>query len=64
MDEILHVMLPLAMVLKCGFENVTALRRLMVATTARNWGKLKNGNRVKKIHVKIRRQVYIKLTLA
>ena len=65
MDEILHVMLPV-----CGdrFEmwtrNVTTLRRLMVATTARNWGKLKNGNRVKKIHVKIRRQVYIKLTLA
>ena len=38
-----HVMLPVAMVLKCGFENAIALRRLMVATTARTWGKLKNG---------------------
>ena len=64
-NEILHVMLPV-----CGdrFEmwtrNVTTLRRLMVTTTARNWKKLKNGNRVKKVHIKIRRQVNIKLALA
>ena len=61
--KIQHVMLPVAMVLKCGFENAIALRRLMVATTARTWGKLKNGIPVECLLVKIHQKVYIKLAL-
>ena len=45
------------MVLKRGFENAIVLRRPMAVTTARNWGKLKNGIPVERILVKIRRQV-------
>ena len=41
--KILRVMLPVAMVLKCGLKNLTALRQLVMGTTARNLGKLKNG---------------------